>query len=153
MPLRVQGRPPSQLVDGSPDLGEVGSKRLLKGSKAKAQPLGVGAAILPDSFENRGAKLHERFYVAANHREPPSDAGQLNALRHLVPLVLNGRVNQLGNRVKLLLQQLGQLELTCDERGEPGWLQGVFLDKTPQVEFELEGLDVDLRVDGTQTDF
>src|SRR5262247_2888556 len=149
MPLRVHGRAPRQLVDSSTDLGEVGSKRLLKGRKAKAQTLGVCTTILPDRLENRAAKLQEWFHVTTNHREPPSDAGQFDALHHFIPYVLDRYVNKLGDLAELLLQPFRQFDLTCDNRGEPGWFQRTLLDETPQIQLELEGLDIDLRGDRT----
>src|SRR5262245_31063390 len=149
MPLRVRGRPPRQLVDSHTDLGEITAKCLLKGRKTKAQPLRVRTALLPDRLENRAAKLHERFHVATNHRESPGNAGQLDALHHFVPLVLDRCVDKLGNLVELLLQMFRQLDLTCDNRGELGWFQGTLLDETPQVKLELEGLDIDFRGDRT----
>src|SRR5215510_8497630 len=139
MPLRVQGRAPRQVVDSHTDLGEVGSKRLLKGRKAKAQPLSVRIMLLLDRLENRATKLHERFHVATNHREPPSDAGQFDALHHFIPYVLDRCVDKLGDLAELLLQPFRQFDLTCDNRGEPGWFQRTLLDETPQIQLELEG--------------
>ena len=149
MPLRVYGRPPRQLVDSHTDLGEVGSKRFLKGRKAKAQPLGVRITILPDRLENCTAKLYERFHIATNHREPPGDAGQFDAFHHFIPYVLARCVDKLGDLAELLLQSFRQFDLTCNNRGEPGWFQRTLLDETPQVKLELEGLDIDFRGDRT----
>src|SRR5262245_37994448 len=131
MPLRVHGRPSRQLVDSRTDLGEVGSKRFLKGRKAKAQPLCVCTTLLSDRLENRAAKLHERFHIATNHREPPGNAGQLDALHYFIPYILARCVDKLGNLVELLLQPFRQFDLTCDDRGEPGWFQRTLLNETP----------------------
>src|SRR5262245_58077773 len=129
MPLCLQSRAPRQLAQSHTDLGEVGSKHLLKGRKAKAQPLRVRMTLLPDRLENRTTKLHERFYVATNHREPSGDAGQFDALHHFIPCILDRCVDKFGDLAELLLQPFRQLDLTCDNRGEPGWFQRTLLDE------------------------
>src|SRR5262249_48628460 len=113
--------------------------------KTMAQPLRVCTALLFDRLENRTAKLHKRFHIATNHREPPGKAGQLDALHHFVPPILDRYVDKVGNLIELLLQLFRQFNLTCDNHGEPRWFQGALLNETPQVKLELEGLDIDFR--------